>query len=37
MESWREHMPQGMMLKSDGFASNLYAPEGACTLQDFCA
>jgi len=37
MDSWREHMPKGMMLKSDGFASNLYDPEGACTLQDFCA
>jgi cation diffusion facilitator CzcD-associated flavoprotein CzcO len=37
MESWRDHMPRGMMLKSDGFASNLYDPEGACTLQDFCA
>jgi len=37
MESWREHMPKGMMLKSDGFASNLYAPQGALTLQEFCA
>ena len=37
MQSWREHMPKGMMLKSDGFASNLYDPEGACTLRDFCA
>jgi cation diffusion facilitator CzcD-associated flavoprotein CzcO len=37
MESWREHMPKGMMLKSDGFASNLYDPDGAFTLQRFCA
>ena len=37
MQSWREHMPKGMMLKSDGFASNLYDPEGAFTLRDFCA
>jgi cation diffusion facilitator CzcD-associated flavoprotein CzcO len=37
MDSWREHMAKGMMLKSDGFASNLYDPEGACTLEDFCA
>jgi lysine/ornithine N-monooxygenase len=37
MESWREHMPKGMMLKSDGFASNLYDPEGAFTLRNFCA
>jgi cation diffusion facilitator CzcD-associated flavoprotein CzcO len=37
MDSWRNHMPKGMMLKSDGFASNLYAPGGEFTLQDFCA
>jgi len=37
MQSWREHMPKGMMLKSDGFASNLYEPTGAFTLRDFCA
>ena len=37
METWREHMPKGMMLKSYGFASNLYDPDGAFTLQDFCA
>ena len=30
-------MPKGMMLKSDGFASNLYNPEGAFTLREFCA
>ena len=22
METWRKHMPKGMLLKSDGFASN---------------
>jgi len=37
MDSWRDHMPKGMMLKSDGFASNLYAPNGALTLQEYCA
>jgi cation diffusion facilitator CzcD-associated flavoprotein CzcO len=37
MDTWREHMPEGMMLKSYGFASNLYDPEGICTLQNFCA
>jgi Pyridine nucleotide-disulphide oxidoreductase len=37
MDSWRDHMPKGMRLKSDGFASNLYAPAGKLTLQDFCA
>jgi len=37
MESWIEHMPKGMMLKSDGFASNIYDPESAYTLKQFCA
>ena len=37
MDSWRDHMPKGMVLKSDGFASNLYAPGGKLTLQDYCA
>jgi thioredoxin reductase len=36
MESWTEHMPQGMCLKSDGFASSLYDPERAFTLGRFC-
>ena len=30
-------MPKGMMLKSDGFASNIYDPDGALTLEKFCA
>lgn len=37
MDSWLNHMPKGMMLKSDGFASNLSDPEGSCTLKRFCA
>jgi len=37
MDSWLNHMPQGMMLKSDGFASNIYDPEDAFTLRRFCA
>src|SRR5277367_1338481 len=37
MDSWRDHMPKGMMLKSDGFASNIYAPGGALSLQEYCA
>jgi cation diffusion facilitator CzcD-associated flavoprotein CzcO len=37
MDSWRAHMPKGMMLKSDGFASNIYDPEEALTLEKFCA
>jgi thioredoxin reductase len=37
MDSWLAHMPKGMMLKSDGFASNIYDPENAFTLKRFCA
>lgn len=37
MDSWLAHMPKGMMLKSDGFASNIYDPERAFTLEHFCA
>lgn len=37
MDSWVAHMPKGMMLKSDGFASNIYDPDGKFTLKQFCA
>jgi len=37
MDSWLAHMPKGMMLKSDGFASNIYDPDAKFTLKDFCA
>jgi thioredoxin reductase len=37
MQTWRERMPAGMMLKSDGFASNLYDPQSAFTLRHYCA
>jgi thioredoxin reductase len=37
MESWTAHMPKGMFLKSDGFASNLYDPKGEFTLKRYCA
>jgi thioredoxin reductase len=37
MHSWLEHMPEGMSLKSDGFASNIYDPDQAFTLKQFCA
>lgn len=36
MQSWREQMPKGMLLKSDGFASNLYDPDSAFTLGQYC-
>jgi thioredoxin reductase len=37
MQTWCERMPDGMLLKSDGFASNLFDPASAFTLKDFCA
>jgi len=37
MDSWIAHMPKGMKLKSDGFASNIDDPEGRFTLGQFCA
>jgi thioredoxin reductase len=37
MDTWISHMPKGMYLKSDGFASDLYDPDGAFTLETFCA
>ena len=37
MDSWKAHMPKGMCLKSDGFASNIYDPRGQFTLERFCA
>ncbi len=37
MDSWLAHMPKGMKLKSDGFASNISDPRGDLTLEKFCA
>src|ERR1700691_2862725 len=37
MDSLQHHMPRGMFLKSEGFASNLYDRESAFTLEQFCA
>ncbi|MGC5166861.1 NAD(P)-binding domain-containing protein [Luteimicrobium sp. DT211] len=37
MVTWREHMPAGMLLKSDGFASSLDAPTGGWRLADYAA
>jgi thioredoxin reductase len=36
MQSWRTHMPKGMMLKSEGFASGLYDPDSSFTLRHYC-
>lgn len=34
--TWRDHMPADMLLKSDGFASNLSAPFERSTLKAWC-
>lgn len=36
LSTWRSAMPQGMLLKSDGFASNLSAPAPGSSLADYC-
>lgn len=35
MESWRHRMPEGMFLKSEGFASNIAHPDRERTLAEF--
>jgi cation diffusion facilitator CzcD-associated flavoprotein CzcO len=37
MSSWRERMPRGMLLKSEGFASTIAAPYSGYELARFCA
>src|SRR5262245_60200220 len=36
MQFWVGHMPKGMLLKSDGFASSLYDPRGEFFLRQYC-
>jgi thioredoxin reductase len=36
MGSWKTSMPDGMFLKSEGFASNIADPRGELTLREFC-
>lgn len=37
LDTWTSHMPKGMDLKSDGFASNLIDLEGKGTLAHYCS
>lgn len=37
MKMWRENMPPGMFLKSEGFASSLYDPRGKLPLRRYCS
>jgi thioredoxin reductase len=36
MDTWERHMPPNMFLKSEGFASDLYAPGSGYPLRQFC-
>jgi cation diffusion facilitator CzcD-associated flavoprotein CzcO len=36
MGFWAKHMPEGMHLKSEGFASSLCDPAGSLTLREYC-
>jgi thioredoxin reductase len=37
MQSWSNHMPRGMKLKSEGFASSLYDPASIFPLRQYCS
>lgn len=37
MHSWAKRMPNGMFLKSEGFASNLFDPDSSFTLRHYCS
>jgi thioredoxin reductase len=37
MHTWQTSMPEGMVLKSEGNASDIYDPDGELTLARFCA
>jgi thioredoxin reductase len=36
MQTWLQHMPKGMSLKSEGFASTIYDPDSTFTLERYC-
>ena len=36
MDMWISHMPKGMHLKSEGFASSLFDPGGSFPLEAYC-
>ena len=36
LETWRNGMPESMLLKSDGFASDLSSPATGSRLADYC-
>jgi cation diffusion facilitator CzcD-associated flavoprotein CzcO len=36
LDTWKSHMPKGMTLKSEGFASSLSVPEADSGIQSYC-
>ncbi len=36
LDTWRNHMPEGMYLKSEGYATSLSDPSAEYTLERFC-
>jgi FAD-dependent urate hydroxylase len=37
MQAWKDFMPPGMLMRSEAFASDLYAPQRGYTMEDYCA
>jgi FAD-dependent urate hydroxylase len=37
MHAWRSFMPPGMLLRSEAFASSLFAPQRGYSFRDYCA
>ena len=37
LDTWRNHMPRTMLLKSEGLASSLSSPKAGSRLDDYCA
>jgi cation diffusion facilitator CzcD-associated flavoprotein CzcO len=37
MQSWQVHSPKGMRLKSEGFASDIFAPKNSFPISQYCA
>ena len=37
LDTWRDHMPKDMLLKSEGFASSLSHPSKSSRLEAYCA
>jgi thioredoxin reductase len=36
MQAWSDFMPPGMLMRSEAFASSLYAPQRGFALEDYC-